>query len=72
LDALHRETIQRLFVIATLLASEAEEISVAGQSHKVRPGMLHRLTLRLRRKAVELKSVADSILTVTALADRES
>ena len=68
----HRETIQRLFVIATLLASEAEEAAVAGQSPKLRGRTRHYLTLKLRRRAVELKSVADCILAVADLAGRES
>ena len=68
----HRETIQRLFVIATLLASEAEEAAIAGQSPKLRGRTRHHLALKVRRNAVELKSVAESILAVTDLAGRES
>ena len=67
----HRETVQRLFAIATMLASEAQEIAVAGQSPKLRGARRHALISKLQGRAAELGSVADSILTVTALAARE-
>jgi hypothetical protein len=61
----HHETVQRLFALATMLAAAAQEIAIAGQSPKLLAKRRHALTLKLRRKTVGPKSIADAVLTVT-------
>jgi hypothetical protein len=65
-----RELIQRLFAVATVLASEIEEIAVKGQSPKLTDKLRTRLTYRLLGKTHDLAALSRSINTVSGVIRR--
>jgi hypothetical protein len=70
LDSHRRELIQRLFAVATMLASEVEEIAVKGQSPKLTDKQRARLTHRLLGKSHDLAALSRSINTIQGVATR--
>jgi hypothetical protein len=67
LDSNQRELIQRLFAVATMLASEIEEIAVKGQSPELSDKRRTRLTYRLLGKSHDLAALSRSINTVSGV-----
>jgi hypothetical protein len=65
-----RELIQRLFAVATMLASEIEEIAVKGQSPKLTDKRRTWLTYRLLGKSHDLAALSKSINTILGVANR--
>jgi hypothetical protein len=70
MDKDQRELIQRLFAVATMLASEIEEIAVKGQSPKLTEKRRTRLTYRLLGKSHDLAALSRSINMVIGITRR--
>jgi hypothetical protein len=68
MDKDQRELIQRLFAVATMLASEIEEIAVKGQSPKLTEKRRARLIYRLLGNSHDLAALSRSINTVFGIA----
>lgn len=65
MDADRRELIQRLFAVATMIASEAEELAVNGQSPKLSSRQYQATARQLLKRADDLLDVARAIDPVT-------
>jgi len=65
LDKDQRELIRRLFAVATMIASEAEEIAVKGQSPKLSIGQYKTTARQLLNRAEDLATVAGTIEVIT-------
>jgi hypothetical protein len=63
-----RELMQRLFAVATMLASEVEEIALKGQSSRLTDKQRTRLAHRLLGKSHDLAALSRSINTVIGIA----
>lgn len=61
MNADQRELIQRLFAVATMIASEAEEIAITGQSPKLSKGQYKALAVRLLRRSKDLTTAVEAI-----------
>jgi hypothetical protein len=62
-----RELIQRLFAAATVIASEAEETAIAGQSPKVTLARYRATAFNLIKRSDDLLSIAKTIIAITTL-----
>lgn len=71
LDADTRELVCRMFVVATLIAAEAHEIAVAGQSPKRTAAGYRKYALRIRSAASDMTAVADAVIVVAMKQGRE-
>jgi hypothetical protein len=65
-----RELIQRLFAVATMLASDVEEIAVKGQSPKLTDKQRTRFAHRLMGKSHDLAALSRSINMVIGITRR--
>jgi hypothetical protein len=62
-----RELIQRLFAVATMIASEMEEIGIAGQSPRLSDARYRGAAGDLLKRLDQLASVAETIIVVSNL-----
>lgn len=68
MDADQRELIQRLFAVATMIASEAEEIAIRGQSPKLSARQYRQTARQLAKRVEDLTAVARTVQAVIDLA----
>jgi hypothetical protein len=61
------ELARRLFAVATMVASRAEEAAIAGQSDKLETGHYKKLARKLIKQSDDLMSTAKAILAVADL-----
>ncbi len=61
MDADRRETVRRLFVLATEIAETTHEAAVSGQASATTPTELGVAAESLRRRANELKAIGQAI-----------
>jgi hypothetical protein len=67
---LSADQVQRLFAVATMVSSEAEGISISGQSSRRSMAQRKRYATQIRLLADDLAKVSDNILAALRLNER--